>query len=370
MLLNVAGICKQSDELNIRKPVTRIPIMAKQVLDLYELYRLVVQHGGLVEIINKKLWREITRGLNLPSSITSAAFTLRTQYQKYLYDYECEKESLSTASDLQQAIDGNRREGRRNASTGSANYPQVGYSVAATAAAAAAHNNSTALLNKHLNGTLNLRNGLDDDAGLGPASQQAALVAAYHVEQLAVLEAQQRQFERAQRAAVEAVTRHSGHTRNKNNNINSNNSNNSGHSHMSGRESTSSADSDGAAPAKRARTYSSITGTADTTNAVAVAAAAAALNDENGLSNNLLANLATERLFGSIPSAHLKITSRGENSLVVSMEINGTMYQGVLFALGSGTGATSIPQNPFQTVSDAAAMVTGLNLATTLKNPL
>lgn len=32
------------------KPVTRIPIMAKQVLDLYELYRLVVQHGGLVEV--------------------------------------------------------------------------------------------------------------------------------------------------------------------------------------------------------------------------------------------------------------------------------------------------------------------------------
>ncbi|VDO13441.1 unnamed protein product, partial [Brugia timori] len=266
-------------------------------------------------------------------------------YQKYLYDYECEKEGLSTASDLQQAIDGNRREGRRNASTGSANYPQVGYSVAATAAAAAAHHNSTALLNKHLNGTLNLRNGLDDDAGLGPASQQAALVAAYHVEQLAL------KF-KPFLAAVEAVTRHSAHTRSKNNNINSSNSNNSSnsggggngsgggncvgdggsgsghHSHMSGRESTSSDDSDGAAPAKRARTYSSITGTADTTNAAAVAAvAAAALNDENGLSNNLLANLATERLFGSIPSAHLKITSRGENSLVVSMEINGTMYQ-------------------------------------------
>lgn len=64
---------------NLGKPVTRIPIMAKQVLDLYELYRLVVQHGGLVEIINKKLWREITKGLNLPNSITSAAFTLRTQ---------------------------------------------------------------------------------------------------------------------------------------------------------------------------------------------------------------------------------------------------------------------------------------------------
>jgi len=60
-------------------PVNRIPIMAKQTLDLYELFRLVVSKGGLVEVINKKLWREITKGLNLPSSITSAAFTLRTQ---------------------------------------------------------------------------------------------------------------------------------------------------------------------------------------------------------------------------------------------------------------------------------------------------
>jgi len=57
--------------------------MAKQVLDLYELYRLVVANGGLVEVINKKLWREITKGLNLPSSITSAAFTLRTQYASH-----------------------------------------------------------------------------------------------------------------------------------------------------------------------------------------------------------------------------------------------------------------------------------------------
>ncbi|XP_007440795.2 AT-rich interactive domain-containing protein 3A-like [Python bivittatus] len=60
-------------------PVNRIPIMAKQVLDLYMLYVLVTEKGGLVEVINKKLWREITKGLNLPTSITSAAFTLRTQ---------------------------------------------------------------------------------------------------------------------------------------------------------------------------------------------------------------------------------------------------------------------------------------------------
>lgn len=60
-------------------PVNRIPIMAKQVLDLYRLYKLVTEKGGLVEVINKKIWREITKGLNLPTSITSAAFTLRTQ---------------------------------------------------------------------------------------------------------------------------------------------------------------------------------------------------------------------------------------------------------------------------------------------------
>ncbi|XP_058870007.1 AT-rich interactive domain-containing protein 3A-like [Acipenser ruthenus] len=94
-------------------PVNRIPIMAKQVLDLYMLYMLVTEKGGLVEVINKKLWREITKGLNLPTSITSAAFTLRTQYMKYLYPYECEKRSLSNPNELQAAIDSNRREGRR-----------------------------------------------------------------------------------------------------------------------------------------------------------------------------------------------------------------------------------------------------------------
>lgn len=65
---------------SVGTPVNRIPIMAKQVLDLYMLYQLVTEKGGLVEVINKKLWREITKGLNLPTSITSAAFTLRTQY--------------------------------------------------------------------------------------------------------------------------------------------------------------------------------------------------------------------------------------------------------------------------------------------------
>ena len=59
-------------------PINRLPIMAKQVkikrwtsslsllfdkqvLDLYELYNLVVEKGGLVEVINKKQWQEIIK---------------------------------------------------------------------------------------------------------------------------------------------------------------------------------------------------------------------------------------------------------------------------------------------------------------------
>lgn len=64
---------------NTGTPINRLPIMAKSVLDLYELYNLVIARGGLVDVINKKLWQEIIKGLHLPSSITSAAFTLRTQ---------------------------------------------------------------------------------------------------------------------------------------------------------------------------------------------------------------------------------------------------------------------------------------------------
>ena len=42
-------------------PINRIPIMAKQILDLYMLYKLVTEKGGLVEIINKKIERDHQR---------------------------------------------------------------------------------------------------------------------------------------------------------------------------------------------------------------------------------------------------------------------------------------------------------------------
>uniref|UniRef100_A0A8R1E1W9 Protein dead ringer n=1 Tax=Caenorhabditis japonica TaxID=281687 RepID=A0A8R1E1W9_CAEJA len=267
----------------IGKPVTRIPIMAKQVLDLYELYRLVVQHGGLVEIINKKLWREITKGLNLPSSITSAAFTLRTQYQKYLYDYECEKEKLSNQADLQQAIDGNRREapGRRTAPS----FPLPFSLPHATNAAAN-------ILNKQLNG-LAMRTDLLDDENTLNLQASGLFSGGYGADHLALLEVHQRSLERAQRAAEQVARQSLGLSTN-------GNSGGSVH-HVSGRESTSSNDSD--SPAKRPR-----------------------LEVEKPSDANVVA--------GNSMKISTKSSDGSKSSMSVSMEINGITYQGVLFALG------------------------------------
>lgn len=112
-------------------PINRLPIMAKQVLDLYELYNLVCARGGLVEVVNKKQWQEIIKGLGLPSSITSAAFTLRTQYTKYLYPLECTQKNFSSADELQASIDGNKREGRRG-SYGQFDNPGMGHGLPST----------------------------------------------------------------------------------------------------------------------------------------------------------------------------------------------------------------------------------------------
>jgi len=49
----------------------------------------------------------------LPKLLWDVVLLLFGRYMKYLYPYECEKLKLSTLSELQSAIDGNRREGRR-----------------------------------------------------------------------------------------------------------------------------------------------------------------------------------------------------------------------------------------------------------------
>ena len=64
---------------------------------------------------------------------------------KYLYDYECDKEGLSTKDELQQAIDGNRREGRRSSY---GHYSEmVGATPPPSGVTRSSHNNNTSSLN-------------------------------------------------------------------------------------------------------------------------------------------------------------------------------------------------------------------------------
>ena len=50
----------------------------------------------------------------MPKLYLISTFSSFNRYTKYLYPYECEMKRLSTPSELQQAIDGNKREGRRS----------------------------------------------------------------------------------------------------------------------------------------------------------------------------------------------------------------------------------------------------------------
>ncbi|XP_052281177.1 AT-rich interactive domain-containing protein 3C-like [Dreissena polymorpha] len=262
-------------------PVNRIPIMAKQTLDLYELFKLVVSKGGLVEVINKKLWREITKGLNLPSSITSAAFTLRTQYMKYLYPYECEKLHLSSPQELQAAIDGNRREGRRSG---------YGYDLSpgpTLIPTSHPHPHFNGLMNGKFNGAngdrrspitslrqfwqMQAQQQLCEDDSLPPTPTHRSLSERYAERDALAMEAASRAMEEATRKMEEASR-------------------------------------------------------------------AAAMAAEEPPRKRLMTEEDRIMPHPAMPTAHLKITSRNDgrteidNSLVISMEINGIMYQGVLFA--------------------------------------
>lgn len=66
----------------------KVPQIAGRELDLYKLYTSVIRRGGYERVSTLKLWREIVNEFKLPESCTSASFTLRTHYQKYLFAYE------------------------------------------------------------------------------------------------------------------------------------------------------------------------------------------------------------------------------------------------------------------------------------------
>lgn len=76
-------------------PVTKLPVIGKRPLDLYTLFRAVCERGGIQQVMEKRLFREVLTALNLPSGNSALAYLVKSQYMKYLHAYEVkEKESF------------------------------------------------------------------------------------------------------------------------------------------------------------------------------------------------------------------------------------------------------------------------------------
>ena len=66
----------------------KVPQIGGKELDLFELYQSVIRRGGAQKVSNLKLWKEIVNEFDLPPSCTSASYTMKSHYQKYLLAYE------------------------------------------------------------------------------------------------------------------------------------------------------------------------------------------------------------------------------------------------------------------------------------------
>ena len=66
----------------------KYPIVSGKNLDLYKLYNEVIKRGGYQVVFDNKQWKDVVCTLDLPSSCTSASFTVKRHYKKYLLAYE------------------------------------------------------------------------------------------------------------------------------------------------------------------------------------------------------------------------------------------------------------------------------------------
>eukprot|EP00063_Salmo_salar_P090995 XP_014065830.1 PREDICTED: AT-rich interactive domain-containing protein 1B-like isoform X2 [Salmo salar] len=72
-------------------PVPHLPAVGKKPLDLYRLYMVVREIGGLAMVNKNKKWRELSTSLSVGTSSSSAS-SLKKQYIQYLFAYECKVE--------------------------------------------------------------------------------------------------------------------------------------------------------------------------------------------------------------------------------------------------------------------------------------
>lgn len=81
----------------------KVPQIGGKELDLYRLYKEVINRGGSSLVSENKQWKEIVNALELPASCTSASFTLRNHYNRCLHAYESyfiKNQSISSNANL------------------------------------------------------------------------------------------------------------------------------------------------------------------------------------------------------------------------------------------------------------------------------
>jgi len=90
----------------VGKPLSKIPIMGYKELDLYQLYKEVIAHGGFNEVVkNVGTWSKIWKRLgNFDPSITDSSFRLKKNYERYLleYEYKCFPDHRAQAMEYQE----------------------------------------------------------------------------------------------------------------------------------------------------------------------------------------------------------------------------------------------------------------------------
>ncbi|CAI8023975.1 AT-rich interactive domain-containing protein 3B, partial [Geodia barretti] len=63
-------------------PLKRLPMLGGRELNIYHLYQEVEKRGGSEKVTRVRMWGEIARTFNLPSTVTSASYAIRNHFIK------------------------------------------------------------------------------------------------------------------------------------------------------------------------------------------------------------------------------------------------------------------------------------------------
>ncbi|RKP04947.1 hypothetical protein THASP1DRAFT_33231 [Thamnocephalis sphaerospora] len=69
-------------------PLQKEPVLGSRKLDMFKIYRLVIEAGGCEKVSQERGWRRIAQSFDLPRTCTNAAYVFKAIYYKYLQTFE------------------------------------------------------------------------------------------------------------------------------------------------------------------------------------------------------------------------------------------------------------------------------------------